>query len=201
MSFSDHSTISFEKQNLIQAPTGTHKVRYTGEDWDFFFNAPKPVDLSLVLPHHRARSQPIDHHFGMFVVNDTHPMKLKVCRSYCRAKFQLEVRASSSDVTIWLPSDFRGAIHCPRTATFSAGFINRIMENIRLNESMAPEQLTPPDEDEVVVSTSGNVSFRMWDVQTGTPENTHKETFKRLFCCARKSPETAAHDWDFLLEN
>ncbi|KAJ6582844.1 hypothetical protein B0H10DRAFT_1926425 [Mycena sp. CBHHK59/15] len=200
MSYSDHSMISFEKQGLLHARAGSHKVRYlAGEDWDFHLDvAHAPVDLSLVLPHYRARNQPIEHRMSMFVGNESYPMKLKVCRSYCRAKFDLEVRASTSDITIWLPSDFKGHIHCPaKSTTFSAGFVNRIMANVRLNE----EHYEPVcDEDEVVVSTHGHVTFRMWDIQTSTPENTQKEAFKRLFCCARKAPETSS-DWDFLLED
>ncbi|KAJ6488507.1 hypothetical protein C8R47DRAFT_1215751 [Mycena vitilis] len=200
MSCSDHSTISYEKQELIQAPSGSHKVRYlAGQNWDFHLDvAQKPVDLSLVLPHYRAKSQPIENRLSMFVGNESHPMKLKVCRSYCRAKFEMEVRASTSDITIWLPSDFKGVVHCPKSATFSAGFINRIMGNVRLNERDTEHSY---DEDEVIVSTRGHVTFRMWDVQTSTPENSQKETFKRLFCCGRKAPETTSHDWDFLLED
>ncbi|KAJ7702233.1 hypothetical protein B0H17DRAFT_1043285 [Mycena rosella] len=199
MSSSDHSMISYEKQGLIHAPSGSHKVKYlAGEDWDFHLDiVHKPVDLSLVLPHYRARNQPIEHRMGMFVGNESHPMKVKVCRSYCRAKFDLEVRASTSDITIWLPSDFKGHIHCPKTTTFSAGFINRVMGSVRLNE---PHYESSSEEDEVVVSTHGHVTFRMWDVQTSAPENSQKEAFRRLFCCAHKTPETA-HDWDFLLEN
>ncbi|KAJ7043106.1 hypothetical protein C8F04DRAFT_944277 [Mycena alexandri] len=195
-SSSDHSTISYEKEGLI-APSGCHKVKYLpGENWDFHVDiAHKPFDLSLVLPHYRARNQPIEHRMSMFLGNESYPMKVKVCRSYCRSKFELEVRASTSDITIWLPSDFKGAIHCPKTTTFSAGFVNRIMGNVRLNANSEHAY----DEDEVVVSTRGHVTFRMWDVQTSTPENTQKETFRRLFCCSRKTPETT-HDWDFLLE-
>ncbi|KAJ7273094.1 hypothetical protein C8J57DRAFT_1434977 [Mycena rebaudengoi] len=194
--------MSYEKQGLLYVPTttGSHKVKYLGEDWDFHLDtAHKPIDLSLVLPHYRARNQPIEHRMSMFVGNETNPIKLKICRSYCRSKFDLEVRASTSDVTIWIPSDFKGHIHCPqRSTTFSAGFINRILTNVRLNEDHY-DQL--PDEDEVVVVTRGRVTFRMWDVQTNAPENPQKETFKRLFCCMRKAPETATGDWDFLLED
>ncbi|KAJ7771615.1 hypothetical protein B0H16DRAFT_189913 [Mycena metata] len=196
-SSSDHSTLSYEKEGLI-VPSGVHKVKYLpGENWDFHVDiAHKPVDLSLVLPHYRARNQPIDHRMSIFLGNETHPVKVKVCRSYCRSKFELEIRASTSDVTIWLPSDFAGVIHTPKTTKFSAGFVNRIMGNVRLNAGSEHSY----DEDEVVVSTRGHVTFRMWDVQTSTPENTQKETFRRLFCCSRKTPETT-HDWDFLLED
>ncbi|KAJ7221734.1 hypothetical protein GGX14DRAFT_671113 [Mycena pura] len=192
---------SYEKQGLLDAPSGSHKVKYlAGEDWDFHLDvAHAPVDLALVLPHYgRARNQPLEHRLSMFVGNDSCPMKIKVCRSFSRAKFELEVHASTSDVTVWLPSDFSGAIHCPKATTFSAGFINRIMGNVRLNSR--DNSVHAYVEDEVIVSTRGHVTFRMWDVQTNAPECSHIETLKRLFCCSRKVPETMSHDWDFLLE-
>ncbi|KAK7035755.1 hypothetical protein R3P38DRAFT_2908887 [Favolaschia claudopus] len=194
MSSSDHSTISYEKQGLTHAPTGSHKVKYTGDNWDVYYDIAKPVDLSLILPHYRARSQPIEHRISMFFGNVSQSMKLKVCRNYYHSKFEMEVRASTSDITIWLPSDFKGVIHCPKSTTFSAGFVNRIMSSVRLNDSDAKHLY---DEDEVIVSTRGHVTFRMWDVQTSTPECPQKETLKRLFSCSRKAPE----NWDFLLED
>jgi hypothetical protein len=54
--------------------------------------------------------------------------------------------------------------------------------------------------DEVVVDTRGQILFRMWDVNTGAPEKTHRETLKRIFGCTKKAPPTAI-DWDFLLED
>ncbi|KAJ7789407.1 hypothetical protein B0H14DRAFT_3891920 [Mycena olivaceomarginata] len=162
MSSSDHSMISYEKQGLIYAPSGSHKVKYTGDNWDFHLDIPtKAVDLSLVLPHYPQ------------------PMKLKVYRSYYHAKFEMEVRASTSDITIWLPSDFKGVIHCPKATTFSAGFVNRIMGNVRLNDLDAKHVY---DEDEVIVSTSGRVQIP-------------------ALLLRAQAPETASHDWDFLLED
>ncbi|KAF7294725.1 hypothetical protein MIND_01009900 [Mycena indigotica] len=198
MSASEHSLMFYEKQGLIDLPTGTHRVKYlANEDWDFYVDiAHKPIDLSLVLPHFRARNQPIEHRISMYIANDSAPIKLKVCRSVYRSKFELQVRASTSDVTIWLPSDFKGVIQGQKSAKsvkFSDGFVNRIMANVRLNDNAVY------DEDEVVVATRGNVTFRMWDVNTNAPECVQKETFKRLFGCSRKAPETS-HDWDFLLE-
>lgn len=72
-----------------------------------------------------------------------------------------------------------------------------MIQNARLNEPDYEEVYT---EDDVVVSTRGRITFRMWDVQTRAPENTQKETLKRLFGCTRKAPETVI-DWDFLLED
>jgi hypothetical protein len=108
------------------------------------------------------------------------------------------VQAISSDVTIWLPSDFKGHIRHSRKASFSAGFVNRIMRHVSFNETEVPDDAW--DVDEVIVNTRGSILFRMWDVNTGAPERPHKETLKRIFGCASKAPETAI-DWDFLLED
>jgi hypothetical protein len=174
-------------------------VKYQEDsDWDFHMDGGKlPLDLSLILPHYRARNQPVDHRMSMFVANDTEHIKLKICRNFPRCQFYLEVLAETSDVTIWLPSDFKGRIHTPGKPTFSAGFVNRILQNVRINE---PDVQEFYNEDDVVVVTRGRVSFRMWDVQTCSPENTHKESLKRMFGCSRKAPETAI-DWDFLLKD
>ncbi|KAG5639535.1 hypothetical protein H0H81_000682 [Sphagnurus paluster] len=196
------SQYSCDKQNLLTDPTatrGTHKVKYTPEDdWDFQLDVPAlPVDVSLALPHYRARNQPVDYRMSMFVGGDDAPIKVKVCRQYPRSRFYLEVQAGNADVTVWLPSDFRGQIHHTSKASFSAGFVNRILANARINESESDEA---DDEDDVVVYTRGRVAFRMWDIQTRAPENTHREALKRMFGCVRRAPETAI-DWDFLLED
>ncbi|KAG5728299.1 hypothetical protein E4T56_gene19220 [Termitomyces sp. T112] len=198
---SDHSVYSYDKEKLLpDVPChGKHKVKYQPhEEWDFLLDTPnQPIDLSLVLPHYRARNQPIDHRMGMFIGSNSAPIKVKVCRQYPRTRFYLEIQAGTSDVTVWLPSDFRGQIHHVGKARFSAGFINRILQNSRVNEPECDEEC---DEDDVVVCTHGRITFRMWDIQTSAPENTHKETLKRMFGCTRKAPETAI-DWDFLLED
>lgn len=102
-----------------------------------------------------------------------------------------------SDVTLWVPSDFKGHIHHTGKAAFSPGFVNRIMRNVRLNEEVYGDE---GNVDEVVVCTHGRVEFRMWDINTGAPESLGKETWKRMFRCGKKSPETAI-DWDFLLDD
>lgn len=71
------------------------------------------------------------------------------------------------------------------------------MHNARINEHSFKEVF---DEDEVIVETSGRITFRMWDVQTNSPELPQKEAIKRFFGCSRKAPETTI-DWDFLLED
>ena len=157
------------------------------------------------------------------------------CRSFMpsrQTKFRLEVHSTSSaDVTVWLPSDFKGHIHrsssC-RKVSFSAGFTNRIMRNVCLTQSRRPsvvsiasavprysdiyisdvdpyqmEKFGGSEEDEVIVHTSGSVTFRMWDIHRGEPEARCKEVCKRMFglgWCAKRNNEVEI-DWDFLLED
>ena len=151
---------------------------------------------------------------------------------------------AGADVTVWLPSDFKGHIHrsahCTRMG-FSAGFTNRIMRSVQFTQSRRPSVvagLAPEDqdqdapyadvyvagegaaaekgrwlaphaafgaleEDEVVVHTAGQVTFRMWDIHRGEPEARCKEACRRIFglgWCARRSPEVEI-DWDFLLDD
>jgi len=191
--------LSYEKLAPLITTSGTHKVKYhADEEWDFLLDeSHKSVDLSLVLPHYRARHQPIEHRMNMYVRGQGAPLKLKVCRNTPQSKFYLDIRAASSNVTVWLPSDFRGRVHHTGRAVFSAGFVNRIMQHVRLNDAVCNDI---SEEDEVVVCTRGQITFRMWDVQTRMPENPQKEAFRRLFGCTRKSP-TTTFDWDFLLED
>lgn len=185
-------------------------------EWDFQLDSEHlPIDLSLILPHYRARGQPIEHRMAMLAESQSSPVKLKVvrsarrerpnsrlnassqCRNSPRTRFYLEVQGGASDVTLWLPSDFKGQIHHAGKATFSAGFINRILRRARVNEPDGEER---HDEDGVVVITRGRITFKMWDVQTSSPENTHKESLKRIFGCSWKAPETVI-DWDCLLKD
>ena len=61
---------------------GSYKVKYNpNEDWDFDMDtAQQPIDISLVLPHYRARNQPINHRMSMLVASDSGSIKLKVVR-------------------------------------------------------------------------------------------------------------------------
>ena len=91
--------------------------------------------------------------------------RLTTPRQQCRkftptrtTKFKLEVHsASTSDITIWLPSDFKGHIHrssaCKKVA-FSAGFTNRIMRNVCLTQSRRPS----------VVSMSDHTAYRFSEI-------------------------------------
>lgn len=189
-------------------------------DWDFCLeDRDAPIDLTLILPHYRARYQPVDHRMAMFVSGNTESIKLKVvwtihthllhllsnpfilqCRPFPRSKFCLSVHAKTSNVTIWLPSDFHGKIRFDPSnkVAFSAGFVNKILQNVRLNEPFPVDTYT---EDDVVIVTRGRITFRMWDVQSGSPENAHKEALKRIFCgSSRKNPENGI-DWDCLLKD
>ena len=57
-----------------------------------------------------------------------------------------------------------------------------------------------------MVSTSGNVTFRVWDVFTGLPEK-KKESWRKVFSRVGErrtpspSPTTPTWDWDFLLDD
>ncbi|KAI0806911.1 hypothetical protein C8Q74DRAFT_1312907 [Fomes fomentarius] len=231
---------------LLEQPCGSHRIKYQGAGerapYDFALETDdQAIDASLVLPHYRAHNQPYDHRLSMYVGTDSNaPIKLKVCRKFTPArttKFKLDVHsASSSELTIWLPSDFKGHIHrssACKKVSFSAGFTNRIMQNVCLTQSRRPSVVSmsdhrfseiyvsdgrpldsekypsygavkgPWDEDEVVVETTGPVTFRMWDIHRGEPEGRCREACKRAFglgWCSKRSPEVAI-DWDFLLED
>ncbi|PFH52465.1 hypothetical protein AMATHDRAFT_140011 [Amanita thiersii Skay4041] len=180
---------------------GIVKVKYHhDDDWDLYLDLShfqKPVDMSLVLPHYRAYRQPVEHRMSMFIASHSEQTKLKICRPVSSSRFYLELRASTSNITVWLPSDFKGQIRHTGKAVFSSGFVNRIMRNVQINNHVEYES---PMHDSVFVYTTGQVTFRMWDVRTRAPEIPHKEAIKRVFGCTRRAPETAI-DWDFLLED
>jgi hypothetical protein len=69
--------------------TGTHKVSYHPlDDWDFELDTThQHIDLSLVLPHYRARCQPVDHRMSMFLGSKTGTIKAKVVRGSSRTTF------------------------------------------------------------------------------------------------------------------
>jgi hypothetical protein len=66
---------------------GTHKVHYrSGEMWDFTAgvsstsssSAGQPIDLTLVMPHYRARNQPIEHKMSALLEAVDAPIKAKI---------------------------------------------------------------------------------------------------------------------------
>src|SRR5687768_9016203 len=65
---------------------GTHKVKYQSDsDWDFHLDAGEvPTDVDLMLPHYRARHQPIDHRMSMCVAGQSESIKLRVVSSVFR---------------------------------------------------------------------------------------------------------------------
>lgn len=71
-------------ESLLDVTHGSHRVHYRGAGqhnlYDFALDTERsPIDISLVLPHYRARNQPLDHRLGMFVGNDSaEPIKVKV---------------------------------------------------------------------------------------------------------------------------
>lgn len=130
-----------------------------------------------------------------------------------RCAFYLQVASTSSDVTVWLPSDFDGTIylqskdgsgHRPRLI-ISPGFSNHILKNSNLyldgqrsgGETGAGATDGP---DLVDITTSGTVHLKMWDVWTCAPEVKSRETFVKLFGLTKKKP-TNHLNWDFLLED
>lgn len=71
-------------ESLLEQPVGSHRVKYRGAGehsaWDFTLETDhRPIDVSLVLPHYRARNQPLDHRLSMYVGNDNaDSIKVKV---------------------------------------------------------------------------------------------------------------------------
>ena len=70
--------------SLFELPNGSHRVKYRGaashSSHDFVLETERrPIDVSLVLPHFRARNQPIGHRLSMYVGNDSsESIKVKV---------------------------------------------------------------------------------------------------------------------------
>ena len=73
----DHPMLTHAQSNVS---TGPHKVKYhgTGEDWDMAIENEKGVDVSLVMPQHRARTQPLDYRMNMHVASEDGDIKVKV---------------------------------------------------------------------------------------------------------------------------
>ncbi|PPQ75449.1 hypothetical protein CVT24_013332 [Panaeolus cyanescens] len=181
MSSSDHSTLSLEKTHPLittSSSRGTHKVKYQpNADWDFHLDAgARPIDMSLMLPHYRARHQPVDHRMSMFVANDDECVKLKVCRNLPSSKFYLEVMADTSDVTIYLPSDFKGSIHIssPKSTKFSSGFVNRILKNARmgpLKSKSHSKSTSPASRSSSPSSRSSSSALRLTQLQDDSDDD------------------------------
>lgn len=188
--------------------TGTHKIHYrAAEMWDFTAgasssSAAQPIDLTLVMPHYRARNQPVEHKMSVLLESVDAPIKAKICRQQHRSYFYLHVSAQSSDVVLYLPSDFKGQIHHRTKISFSAGFANRVMPHVSFNEMRRGDDLRS---DLVVIDTQGSITLRMWDVDTGTVESKGKEVLKRVFgrssAAEKKVHSSQGVNWDFLLDD
>ncbi|RDX52732.1 hypothetical protein OH76DRAFT_1480351 [Lentinus brumalis] len=207
---------------LLEQPCGSHRVKYKGAGehapYDFALETDdRAVDVSLVLPHYRAHYQPYDHRLGMYVGTDSSaPIKIKVCRKFTptrTTKFKLEVHSTStSDVTVWLPSDFKGHIHrsssCKKVS-FSAGFTNRIMRNVCLTQSRRPSVVSMTDhrfseiyvsdghapDSEKYPSTYGAVNLGMgpWEEDEVVVETAGTVTF-RMWDIHRGEPEARCRE-------
>ena len=128
-----------------------------------------------------------------------------------RCSFYLQVASTSSDMTVWLPSDFDGTI-CLQSKpgsrarlSISPGFSNHILKNAIMYldghiSGGGSGANTTVGSDLVDIITSGTVHLNMWDVRTSSPEVKSKETFAKLFGLNKKKP-TNHHNWDFLLED
>jgi hypothetical protein len=67
------------------------------DDWDFHLDMPlKPIDISLALPHYRARNQPVDHRMCMFIGGETAPIRARIVSEYAlpSAGYLTEARLS-----------------------------------------------------------------------------------------------------------
>ena len=76
-------------ESLLEQPSGSQRVKYQGagshSNYDYVLDTERrssPIDVSLVLPHYRAKNQPVDHRLGMYVGNDSNDaIKVKVVRA------------------------------------------------------------------------------------------------------------------------
>ena len=78
------------KETSLFPNLGSHKVKYNPHsEWDFHLDTTsESIDLSLVLPHYRARNQPVHHRLNLFVGQDAGSLKLKVVRLCCAAPYK-----------------------------------------------------------------------------------------------------------------
>jgi hypothetical protein len=198
--------------------TGTHKVHYRPQQpWDFITDADEhPVDLSLVLPHYRARNQPTEHRMSMFV-HGRAEIKSTICRQSSRTPFFLCVHSSSTaPVTLYLPSDFSGRISLSSSQakiSLSAGFSNHVVPRVRFARisTGSQEKKSGFDEDgsdQVEIHAAGHVTLRVWDVVEGAPESAAREAWRKMCRRAVSSKNLRAEqrarqavDWDFLLDD
>ncbi|KAH9955632.1 hypothetical protein BC827DRAFT_1261994 [Russula dissimulans] len=198
--------------------TGTHKVHYQPHSqWDFVADEDeRPVDLSLVLPHYRARNQPTGHRMSMFV-HSRGEIKSTICRQSSRTPFHLSVHSSSTaPVTLYLPSDFCGKIFLSSPqpkVSLSSGFRNNVVPRVHFARISGPrdkmmEAFDDDGTDEVEIHAAGHITLRMWDVVEGAQESVAREAWRKMCRRATSSKNLRAEqrnreaiDWDFLLDD
>jgi hypothetical protein len=164
-----------------------------------------PVDLSLVLPHYRARNQPTGHRMSMFLhsrgeiksmivstvnVSDIATTKSPTqCRQSSRTPFFLCVHSSSAaPVTLYLPSDFCGKISVSSSQTklsLSAGFSNHVIPRVRFarlpgSREKKMNEIDEDGSDQVEIHATGPITLRMWDVVEGAPEKVAREAWRKM---------------------
>ncbi|KAI0261058.1 hypothetical protein BC834DRAFT_973005 [Gloeopeniophorella convolvens] len=217
-SSSSLSSIEDSPRHFGAVRTGTHKVHYQPQQqWDFIADADEhPIDLSLMLPHYRARNQPTEHRMSMFIQSRSE-IKTAVCRKSPRTPFLLTVCSTAeAPVTLYLPSDFSGIIRFSSSSpkvSFSAGFKNHILPRVRFarasdSQYKAADEYEEDGADEVEIFATGHITLRVWDVLEGSLESPARGTWRKMCRRAINSksmrPEqrtVQAIDWDFLLED
>jgi len=187
---------------------GTHKISYRpGEDFDFEASTEHaPIDVDLAMPPHRPKQQPEHHRTGMFLSSESGPISARVCRHCLNRPFLLEVvSGGASDVTVWVPSNFKGFITYTGASrvAYSPGFAAYVLPNASVNSGVPKSWVG----DELLIQTGGNVSLRVWDVFSKTAEVQKKDVWKKVFggserrALQMQQPPSAALNWDFLLED
>lgn len=84
MLFFQDSHYPSSMESLLEPPSGSQRVKFRGagsdSPYDFTLDSEyKPIDVSLVLPHYRAKNQPVDYRLDMFVGNECdESIKVKV---------------------------------------------------------------------------------------------------------------------------
>ncbi len=128
--------------------------------------------------------------------------------------FNLQVVAGTSDVTLWIPSNFKGFITYVagdkgrKSASFSPAFVDCIVPHACINRPV-PKAWAG---DRVAVQTTGSVTFRVWDVFAKAPEKT--DVWRKVFGssggatvmgdnrrASTQSQKDEGMNWDFLIED
>jgi len=154
------------------------------------------------MPPHRPKNQPEQHRSTMALSSETGDIKAKVCRHCLSRSFNLEIIGTTSDVTVWIPSNFKGFISYKGASrvSMSPAFVDVVLPNAVINRSIPKTWFG----DLVSITTAGTISFRVWDVLSKTPESSSQRTdvWKKMFGAGEKrSPPPPSMDWDFLLED